>query len=188
MIRTLTTIAFLCALNFDLVSQSDKTDWVDFSRKQFEEFFEIMNEPKVLSCDSTHGANGTIRFTWLPSFDNPISITIYGKGRDVYAVGKFYDLEKPTIYSSLKSIRVDTLKISFGEWREFRDNQLHGEAFFWFLPEDCINPVSDGASWLIEGVTRERSNKVHLMSPREESSIFKACLYLTSLFGFTELY
>ncbi|MEM9833110.1 MAG: hypothetical protein AAF944_20920 [Bacteroidota bacterium] len=126
-------------------------------------------------------------FTWLPSFDNPIVVAITRENKSVIAVGKFVYLGMSEDYSSILNMQVDTVNLEWKDWLDFTRIQLDA-ALFWYLPENSIDLKTDGAGWLIEAVTPKGSKKVYLHSPRKNSSMYNAGLYLTSLFGFEELY
>jgi|GEM_PF-5232269 len=186
MSRHLTFIFFL-VLSVQLEAQNLDSIWFLNYKKMFSEFFETMSEPNSINYDTSLYINATYRFTWLPSFHNPISITITGNGRDITAIGKFYCLDRPGDFQNLQSINVDTIQISWHVWLDFQKIKLE-ESLYWFLPENCISPKLDGAAWLIEGESQMGSKKVYLQSPRKNSSIYNIGLFFTSLFGYTDLY
>jgi hypothetical protein len=175
-------------LTYSIQSTSQSLDSISFEnyKHRFSDFFELMNEPKSIDYDTTLYINGTYRLTLLPSFRNPITITIIGQGRNVIAIGKFYTLAIPGDFKNLQSIKVDTVQVPWHNWLDFQKNKLDA-SLFWFLPENCISPKLDGTVWLIEGSSEIGSKKIYLHSPRENSSIYNVGLFLTSLFGYTEL-
>ena len=164
--------------------------WLESYQDRFQEFFDSVDEPIQLQCDTSGFWNGIYRFTWLPSFDNPIIVTIKRENQEVIAIGKFIVLQRPEDYSKISNIRTDTVRLEWRHWLDFTTSELDA-ALFWFLPENSINPKTDGAAWLIEAVTpqgNKGSKKVYLHSPRKNSSIYNVGLYLTRLFDFEELY
>ena len=180
----------LIILTAEVKGQGEQSSfWLESFQDRFQEFFNAVDEPLQIQCDTSEFWNGMYRFTWLPSFDNPIIITIKRENREVIAIGKFIVLERPEDYINIVDIRTDTVRLEWRHWLDFTTSKLDA-ALFWFLPENSINPRTDGSSWLIEASTppgNKGRNKVYLDSPPKNSSIYNVGLYLTRLFGFEDL-
>ncbi len=181
----------LIVLTSEAIGQNAQSSfWLDNYQDRFQKFFDSVDESTQLQCDTSSFWNEIYRFTWLPSFDNPIVVTIKRENQEVIAIGKFIELKRPEDYSDISNIQIDTVRLEWKHWLDFTTSELDA-ALYWFLPENSIIPSTDGAVWLIEAVTpqgNKGSKKVYLKSPRKNSSIYNVGLYLTRLFGFEELY
>jgi hypothetical protein len=147
----------------------------------------IAEEPLNLDCDTTNYWNGTFRFTWLPSYNNPMVITFQRKNQRVTATAKFIELKRPEDYDQVINVRTDSIELELRHWHQFTKSELDA-ALFWFLPENCIIPKNDGAAWIFEAVTPRKSKTVVVQSPRKDSSFYNLGLFLTNFFEVKELY
>ncbi len=130
-----------------------------------------LNENCIYNLDIS--ANKTIyRFTWLRSFDNPISIRIEKTHKNIelyWKEGKGAGGYEP---KGIKKTGKKKLKES--EWTEFMN--LVKASGFDGLPNDEYVPMTDGATWTLE---RKTSKDFKAHDTNEPSEAFSnACLYL----------
>lgn len=115
------------------------------------------------------------RFTWLRSFDNPISIRIQKDENNIilyWKVGKGAGGYEPKgIKKSGKK------KISESKWIEFID--LVNKAKFDSLPNDSYIPMTDGATWTLERKTNKNFKAHNTNWPSDEFK--ESCLFLLKL-------
>ena len=112
------------------------------------------------------------RFTWLRSFDNPISIRIEKIDESIalyWKEGKGAGGYEPR---GLKKSGKKKLKAS--EWTEFTN--LVSASGFDSLPNDEYVPMTDRATWTLERKTSKDFKAHDTNDPSKEFS--NACLYL----------
>lgn len=115
------------------------------------------------------------RFTWLRSFDPPISIRIEKQNSNVFL---FWKVGKGAGGYAPKGLKKSgKKKLSENEWTEFQN--LVKNTDFDNLPNEKYIPMCDGASWTLEKKSKD-SFKAH--DTNEPSGEFKkCCLYLLKL-------
>lgn len=118
-------------------------------------------------------ANSVIyRFTWLRSFDNPISIRIEKNGDKImlyWKAGKGAGGYEPT---GIKN--TGKKKLSKKKWDKFVN--FINEANFSSLPNEKYMPMTDGATWTIERKNSSDFKVHHTNCPDKE--VKEACLFL----------
>ncbi len=181
------TLLLLLLISLKSLGQSLESIYLKGYKEDQVKLFSVTNDLIAISCDTSSSWNGVYRFTWLPSFDNPIIITLKKEGGVTIAIAKFIELQSPEDYLNPVNVRVDTVELQREQWIDFTKTILD-EALFWFLPENCINPQSDGAGWIIEAVNPNQRNTIVIQSPKKGSSVYNIGLYMTKLFQFEELY
>lgn len=178
---------FLFLSSFCCYSQTLEKRFLKSFEQEQQELFEAIDEPENLEIDTSNSSNEIFRFTWLPSFNNPVIFTLKRENEKITAIGKFIYLDKPENYGNIDSIKVDTIKLNFRQWYDFREKVVR-DSYFWFLPKNCILPLSDGAAWIYEARKAEKSNKVILQSPNKNSSIAEIGYFIANIFNFENLY
>ena len=180
MVGRILVFILLNAINSSYAQIDQKSRPIDSYRMAFEKFFDFVNEPCELSnLDSR--SSGIYRFTYLPSFDIPMTITLVRQQRKVFAVRKQLKLKSRIDYSNAQ-LSIDTVSLELRGWQLF-SHQCIDASMFWYLNENSIDQKLDGARWLIEGLTFQGRKKVYLHSPVKNSSIYSVGLFLSSLFG-----
>jgi hypothetical protein len=115
------------------------------------------------------------RFTWLRSFDNPISVRIENIQNVIklyWSVGKGKGGYEP------KGIKIKReRKISLEQWLNFK--KLVNESKYENLPNDKYVLMTDGATWTLENKTSEKFLAKKTNFPN--SKFKESCLYLIDL-------
>lgn len=117
------------------------------------------------------------RFTWLRSFDNPISIRIQKSNKKIelyWKVGK-----GSGGYEPMGIKRKGKKKIKASQWNEFVS--ILNESEFEKLPNQTYVLMTDGASWTLEHKTNTNFKAHDTNWP--EGDFRKSCLYLLKLSG-----
>lgn len=119
------------------------------------------------------------RFTWLRTFDNPISLRIEKskEGIRVYSkVGRGLGG-----YSPKKIKRSKVKKVTIDEWEEF--TKLIQVMNFWNSINHGSIPASDGAVWILEGSTSDKYTVISKRFVSEGSPMYEVAMFLLHLSG-----
>jgi hypothetical protein len=145
-----------------------------------------LHEPKLYNQPTN---KQIFRFTWVRSFDNPISIRIENDN-DKYVL--YWKTSNGINSNKPGEIVIDKSKeLRKVDWQQFND--LLNKIDFWNLNtleferklyddywEYILNQGTDGAQWILEGVEKNKFHVVERWSP-ENTEYEKCCLYLLSL-------
>ena len=122
----------------------------------------------------------------LPTFDAPITVRIWRSGKQHFLITKRtnglggFGMDKFGKLSYEK-----TRPLTEDEWNMFI--KLLDESSFWDMPSLARNiPVTDGASWFIEGVHNKNFHEVLRITPSKEFE--EVCVYFLKLTGFEKEY
>lgn len=158
-------------LTIDYLSQIESSyDYIDYIKSRLE----VMKEPCLYLMNLPDNME-IYRFTWLRTFDNPISIRVEKCGDKIQL---YYKKSNGNGLGSVKKlIKSKKRKLTLSEWNFFKE--LLNKAEFEKLPKRRNVLMCDGASWILEKKTTE---KFKIFETNEPQGFFKdACLYLISL-------
>lgn len=161
---------------------------LQFSKEQ-KKFWEkeLLPRFKELPLESfSDSADETYRMVLLPTFDAPITVRIWRSGSGYflitkktngsggYGMGQFGKLS----YEKTRSLTED-------EWNSFIRMLEHSS--FWDMPSLVSEePVSDGASWIMEGLQNKKFHEVLRITPSKEFE--ETCVYFLKSAGFEKEY
>jgi len=123
------------------------------------------------------GSNEIYRFTWLRSFDHPITIRLQNHGVGIQLFAKM--TSGAGGYESGKITWDTTFTISKNQWNDFI--ALADKARFWQMPIDAYRNGKDGAEWIMEGVRDKQYHWVNRWSPADTDNFKSTCEYLLKL-------
>lgn len=116
------------------------------------------------------------RFTWLRSFNKPMTFRIEKKNED-YTI--YYKVLDGKGGYEPGNIEVDKSKIlTQKDWQTFK--KLIQKTDFWNMSLGRSSIGGDGSEWILEGLTQTKYRAVTVWSPTE-GSFYEACIYLISL-------
>ncbi|MGC3977797.1 MAG: hypothetical protein QM751_05900 [Paludibacteraceae bacterium] len=116
------------------------------------------------------------RFTWLRTFHKPICIR-FEKDNDNYAI-TWKMLSGEGGYDPGKLLLNKSKKLTEKEWDLFKTYLKTSN--FWQMELGRNSMGTDGAEWILEGVTPEQYRVVTVWSP-EKGDFYNVCNYLISL-------
>ena len=120
------------------------------------------------------------RFTWLRTFDKPMTFRFEKKDNRFILYWKV--LNGAGGYEP-GEIEIERLKIlTEKEWTEF--TQLIGKADFWNMNLGRSSIGTDGSEWIMEGFNQSDYRAVSVWSP-SKGNFYNACDYLISLTNLT---
>jgi len=134
-----------------------------------------MKEPILINDTST---DEVYRFTWLRTFDNPITIRIE-RNNDSYSIS-WKQCDGDGGYHPGELIVDNKLKLEKQSWELFliKLNKID----FWNLPTIKNNELGlDGSQWILEGRSGNIYHVVDRWTPRKESQYYQCCDLLISL-------
>jgi hypothetical protein len=135
--------------------------------------FHEMPMPDLPAC-----AEESYRIVWIPAFHHPISVRIWRSRDGYFATSK--RLNGRGGYDWGKLDAEDTRALTDDEWVE-ATRVLRASGFWDLSPADPQEPPEDGALWVIEGRTGERSVAVRRRSATQ--SFAEACAFVLALSG-----
>ena len=154
----------------------DKAYMDDLIRESYSSHLSAMREPS-LSCEA--GVED-YRFTWLRSFDHPVSIHVNVDGSTGTHTLTAIELDGAGGYEPGVEKRRVTTKLSSAQaaelHRALRDERV------WELPGKDYVPGADGATWIIELRVGSRYHYLERWSP-EDGPIRRLGLMLVSFSG-----
>ncbi|SEA79334.1 hypothetical protein SAMN05421540_1255 [Psychroflexus halocasei] len=116
------------------------------------------------------------RFTWLRTFDKPMTFR-FEKKNDRFIL--YWKVLNGAGGYEPGEIEIERLKIlTEKEWTEF--TQLIGKANFWEMDLGRSSIGTDGSEWIMEGVNQTEYRVVSVWSPNK-GNFHNACDYLISL-------
>lgn len=145
-----------------------------FMNVWYSSMLKAMEEPILADYQSD---DEVFRFTWLRTFDRPISIRIQKTGEKILLTQKM--LSGAGGYDPGEIIVDTTLQLTIDVWNTVQDKI--GKLKFWALQPKTEFRGFDGSEWIIEGST---SNKYHFTtrwSAGKGTAYRDFCLYLLSL-------
>lgn len=145
----------------------------EFIVKWFSKQLFALNEPLLFNKEIN---KEVYRFTWLRSFHRPMAFRIEKSG-DKYEL--FWKVTSGAGGYDPGEIVIDDRKsIDEEEWLEFLE--LVDQANFWELDLGIKLGGSDGAEWILEGLSEENYRVIAKWTPRE-GAFYEACNYLIEL-------
>lgn len=107
------------------------------------------------------------RFTWLRSFDPPVSVRLYATISDTVAV--VTQTSGSAMFEPPRLVRRDSIHVGTAEWESVR--AAFDRAAFWSSRAEPA-PVGgvDGAQWMIEGLRESRYHVMDRWSPSDTGS------------------
>lgn len=140
----------------------------------FSEQLFALNEPLLFNNETN---KETYRFTWLRTFDNPISLRIEKEESEIWIYTKVGSGAGGYPPETIKSNRKK--KVSISEWEEFIG--LLNEHDFWNSINHGSIPGTDGSQWIFEGSTSKKYSVINKSSVREGSALYEIGLFLIDL-------
>ncbi len=157
---------------FSLESRADS-----FENESFSRTLRNMKEPILFKDPSTIE---TYRFTWLRSFQNPITIRMEFDHGNVVLVKK--ETNDPKLGDTLKFVINKKNKLSFSDWKTFDDEQQKNP--FWkLLPVYDEGVTRDGEVWILESKKPTGYHVMKRFSPNEGNVFRNYCEELLRLSG-----
>lgn len=144
--------------------------------KWFSKHLLALEEPLLFN---TVSEKEVYRFTWLRTFDNPISIRIEKSEKTIWLHTKVCNGAGGYAPGRLKTNRKK--KIKKEEWEKFE--KIIKQLDYWNLEYRGNIPGNDGAQWILEGSTKEQYSILFKQSPNKKSDYYMACNYLIELSG-----
>ena len=144
--------------------------------KRFSKHLFALNEPLLFNTESE---KEVYRFTWLRTFNNPISIRIEKSENSIWLYTKVCNGAGGYAPGRLKTNRKK--KIKKAEWEKFE--KIIKQLDYWNIEYSGHLPGNDGAQWILEGSTKEQYSILFKQSPNKKSDYYMACNYLIELSG-----
>lgn len=145
-----------------------------YSEAWYTGYLYVLKEP-VLFTDTT--PKEVYRFTWVRTFDNPVSVRIE-KNKNSYELYWKQSDGKGGYYPG-KLITEKHKKIDKNEWDAFV--KMIDQTDFWNLKTDNNYTGIDGATWILEGKKLTRYHKAEIWSPGSSGKFYQCCDYLLGL-------
>jgi hypothetical protein len=148
-----------------------------FDNQWFSSMLFALHEPVL---DNYTGSKEIYRFTWLRTFDHPVTIRVEKQN----GIAKMFVKESngQSGYDPGRLIRDTSADISAEDWQDLIE--LFQATGFWQLHTEEENMGKDGSEWLIEGVKDGRYRFIYRWSPEPTdvaNSIGKRFLRLTKV-------
>lgn len=170
-------------VNTDWIKENDSTysikteviegTYDEFVVNWYSKHLHAMNEPLLFNRKID---NEVYRFTWLRTFDKPMTFRIEKENDKIILYWKV--LNGAGGYEP-GEIEVERMKIlTEKEWIEF--TQLIRKADFWNMALGRSTIGTDGSEWIMEGVNQTDYRVVSVWSP-STGNFYNACNYLISL-------
>lgn len=161
-------------LYFPSRSHEDSVGLDAFVNKCYSNQLFGLREP-VLISDSC--SSEIYRFTWLRTFDHPVSVRIEKSHDSVLIAWK--ECDGAGGYEPGQLIRDEDKSLSLNEWNTF--TAMLRRCDFWNLPTEETRMQIDGAQWILEGKTNGKYHLVERNSPSTPDPFYECCEYLISL-------
>jgi len=138
----------------------------------------LMKEPLLYNRMST---KSIYRFTWLRSFNNPVTVSIERDSNEFYL--KWKVIKKVDDIEIEDSLITKQKQITSNEWESFIS--LVNKSDFWNMKRrGCFG--EDGSEWILEGAEPERYYAVSVWNPWKGEDFYNTCLYLINLTDLNE--
>jgi len=152
---------------FEIESSKSKIDWLKIQLEDLEE--------QCLYNIDIPDNNEIYRFTWLRSFDPPISIRLHRNNNNITLYWKIGKGEGG--YPPKGLLSSGQKKVSISEWNEFL--KCYNAINFEKLPNKSYILITDGATWTLEKKTPTYFKAHDTNSP--DKSFIKCCMFMLSL-------
>lgn len=160
-----------------LISKKDKKFWDDEILLRFEE---------ISLSKTSDSSDESYRLVLLPTFDNPLVIRIWQKDNERFLTTKKLSGEGGFGIEKFGNLSYEkTRPLTEQEW--VTAVKFINQTSFWRMsPQTDEVPVSDGASWSLEGIKEREYHEVHRTIPNKD---FKtSCYYFLKLSGLQSEY
>ena len=158
---------------YTIETKVKKGTYNEFVVNWYSEHLHAMKEPLLFNKKTN---KEIYRFTWLRTFDKPMTFR-FEKKNDRYIL--YWKVLNGAGGYEPGEIEIERLKIlTEKEWIEF--TRLIEKANFWKMDLGRSSIGNDGSEWIMEGVNQKDYRVVSVWSPRD-GNFYKACDYLISL-------
>jgi hypothetical protein len=157
---------------------SDRKDIHDFAVSWYTKYLKTLKEPSIYKQRDISNKK-VFRFTWLRTFDEPVSIRLEIKpdGSGIIFAKKTYGAGGYEVGRIKKNKKKKITKEKIDEFLK-----LIEEKNFWDLPSTDDSLGIDGALWMIEGLYDQKYHLVERWSPKT-SAVREIGLFLLDLNG-----
>jgi hypothetical protein len=169
-----TTNYFPTSNLFQVSTSPNKESLDSFTNEWYSYHLYALKEPVLKNY---MGENEIYRFTWLRSFDHPITVRLQRSLDNIELTSKM--TSGAGGYEAGKIIWDTTFTITKNQWNSVIDKV--NKADFWQMPNHVYSGGKDGSEWILEGVRGKQHHWAARWSPVDTSSFRRACEYLLQL-------